>query len=89
MVWFFRQKFGQPVAPAEILACIQSIPGVVAVRLTEIKRWDPVTEEEEISEQVKPVAARDAYWCAETRTIQRAELLLLNEGDIQFQEWQP
>jgi hypothetical protein len=73
---FERRAFAQPVTQSEVIAAIQSVPGVLAVDLDALHRRDA-------SRTLQPaLLAKDALWNPSTRQIQPAQLLLLPSANI-------
>ncbi|MBW4528028.1 MAG: putative baseplate assembly protein [Phormidium tanganyikae FI6-MK23] len=73
---FERRAFAQPVTQSEVIAAIQSVPGVLAVDLEALHRRDASRTLQ------ATLLARSALWNEQTRQIQPAQLLLLPAANI-------
>jgi hypothetical protein len=73
---FGARAFGQPVAQSEAIATMQSVPGVVAVDIDQFYRNDTTTP----AAKARLDADRPAM--GSDRTVQAAELLLLDESAL-------
>lgn len=73
---FEQRGFAQPVTQSEVIAAIQSVPGVLAVDLDALHRRDA-------SRTLQPkLLAEDTRWNEQTRKIQAAQLLLLPAANM-------
>ncbi len=70
---FDRREFGQPVAAAEVISLIQSIPGVFAVELEQLYEHGQAAERSPLLE------AQGARWDGDE--LRPAEMLVINSID--------
>ncbi|MBD1823626.1 putative baseplate assembly protein [Cyanobacteria bacterium FACHB-DQ100] len=73
---FERRAFAQPVTQSEVIAAIQSVPGVLAVDLDALHRRDASRTLQ------SRLSANPAAWDAQKNQIQPAQLLLLRLPNI-------
>jgi len=82
---FEERAFGQPIPSAEVITRIHGVDGVVAVDLDELHTFD------DSSVAIPPVrsdvlAARTAGYSKETGEVLPAQLLLLEESELEITE---
>ena len=86
---FNKRRFGQPVAKAEIIAAIEGVEGVTAVKLTCFELHSKIDPETEcnIVQELLPAAA--ASWDVKQQKALPADLLLIDpdEKGVRLEEW--
>lgn len=83
---FAKRDFAQPVASSEVVALLQSVPGVIAVRLTVLS---PSTVNAIPGIPFSMLPAQPARWVTDAngnRTMQPAQLLTVNPNGISLSE---
>jgi predicted phage baseplate assembly protein len=87
---FEKRTFGQPVTTADIVSVIQKVPGIVAIDLDQLYRYQDNVPIPEPHEQIIPdsgiLDSDKPQWDEENKNIQQAELLLINPVGITLEE---
>jgi hypothetical protein len=88
---FEKRNFGQAVTEAEVVTVAQSVPGVIAIDLDQLYRYQDGESPPDPDEQIVPevLDANSACWNKKDNTIQPAQLLLINPVGINLEEMKP